>query len=62
MEVNDYISKKEDKLLTFVKNKIDLCKKTGKEIILPYFNAYERKKIHAYVCDLADSSIYTKSM
>lgn len=62
LEVNDYISKKDDKLFNFVSKKIDLLKRTWKEIILPYFNAYERKKIHSYVSELNDTSIFTKSV
>ena len=62
LEVNDYISKKDDRLFNFISKKIDLLKKTWKEIILPFFNSYERKKIHSYVSELNDSSIYTKSV
>lgn len=62
LEVNDYISKKDDRLFNFISKKIDLLKKSWKEIILPFFNSYERKKIHSYVSELNDSSIYTKSV
>lgn len=62
LEVNDYISKKDDKLFNFISKKIDLLKRNWKEIILPYFNAYERKKIHSYVSELNDTSIFTKSV
>lgn len=61
LEVNDYLSKKEDKLFNFISKKIELAK-TGKEIILPFFNSYERKKIHWYVSELKDDTIFTKSI
>lgn len=62
LEVNDYLSKKDDKLYNFIAKKISILKSTWKEIILPYFNAYERKKIHSYVSELNDDTIYTKSI
>lgn len=43
LEVNDYINKKDDRLFNFISKKIDLLKKSWKEIILPFFNSYERK-------------------
>lgn len=61
LEVNDYLSKKEDKLFDFIRKKIDIAK-TWKEVILPFFNSYERKKIHSYVADLKDDTIFTKSV
>ena len=60
IEVNDYLKSKEDKLINYIKNKIDYVKETNKEFRLPFFSAYERKKIHSYVSDLK-SDIYTKS-
>lgn len=61
VEINDYLSKKEDKLYHFIMKKIEIVK-TGKEVILPFFNSYERKKIHSYVCELNDEEIFTKSV
>ncbi len=61
IEVNDYISKKEDKLYNFVMKKIDFLK-DWQDIILPFFNSYERKKIHSYVCWLENDNIFTKSI
>lgn len=61
LEVNDYLSKKEDKLFDFIKKKIEIVK-TGREVILPFFNSYERKKIHGYVSELKDDTIFTKSI
>ncbi len=60
IEVNDYLKSKEDKLINYIKNKIDYVKETNKDFRLPFFSAYERKKIHSYVSDLK-SDIYTKS-
>lgn len=45
----------------FVKNKIEFVEKTGKDIVLPFFSAYERKKIHSFVAELWNNKIYTKS-
>jgi len=61
LEVNDYLSKKEDKLFDFIQKKIEIVK-TGREVILPFFNSYERKKIHGYVSELNDDTIFTKSI
>lgn len=61
VEVNDYLSKKEDKLYSFVMKKIEIAK-SWKDVILPFFNSYERKKIHSYVCELNNSEIFTKSV
>jgi len=61
LEVNDYISKKEDKLYDFIRKKIEIVK-SWKEVILPFFNSYERKKIHSYVARLKDETIFTKSI
>lgn len=60
IEVNDYLKSKEDKLINYIKNKINYVKETNKDFKLPFFSAYERKKIHSYVSDL-NSDIYTKS-
>jgi predicted RNA-binding protein Jag len=49
IEINDYMESKDNRLFEFVKSKIDFVEKSGKEVILPFFSAYERKKIHSYV-------------
>lgn len=61
LEVNDYLEKKDAKLLAFIQSKIDLVQKTGKEIILPFLTAYERKKVHSYVSEHS-KNIYTQSV
>jgi len=60
IEINDYLKSKEDKLINFIKSKIDFVEKTWKDLKLPFLSAYERKKVHSYVSDLK-SDIYTKS-
>ena len=49
VEVNDYLEKKDEKLLGFIQSKIDFIKSSGKEVVLPFLTAYERKKVHSYV-------------
>lgn len=62
LEINDYIHNKDQKLFQLISKKIDLLKKSNNSSLkLPFFNAYERKKIHTYVMDLKDGTIYTKS-
>lgn len=60
IEINDYLKSKEDKLINFIKSKIEFVEKTGKDLKLPFLSAYERKKVHSFVSDLK-SDIYTKS-
>lgn len=61
IEVNDYMESKDKRLFDFVKSKIDFCEKSWKEVILPFFSAYERKKIHSYVQELKNDKIIVKS-
>ena len=62
IEINDYLQAKEEKLLVYVKSKIDLVEKTWKDFRLPFLSSYDRKKVHAYVAELNNTKIYTKSM
>jgi predicted RNA-binding protein Jag len=62
LEVNDYIKTKDDRLLEFIKKEISYLERTWKDIQLPYFSSYERKKIHSIVHKMKDDSIYTKSI
>jgi predicted RNA-binding protein Jag len=59
--VNDYLEKKEEKLERFIQSKIDYVKESGKEIILPFFTAYERKKVHSYVSEKW-GNVFTQSI
>ncbi len=61
LEINDYIKTKDDRLFDFIKKEIEYVKKTWKEIRLPYYSSYERKKIHWFVHSIKDDSINTKS-
>lgn len=61
LEVNDYMEQKEQKLFHYIASKIEYVEKSGKEITLPFFTAYERKKVHSYVSENS-SNIYTKSV
>jgi len=60
-EVNDYLEKKDEKLFSFIQSKIDLVNQTGKDMILPFFTAYERKKVHWYVGEKW-KNIFTQSV
>lgn len=62
MEVNDYMESKDEKLFSFINSKISIVEKTSKDIQLPFYSAYERKKIHSFVADYWNANIYTKSI
>ncbi|EKD66058.1 MAG: hypothetical protein ACD_49C00067G0044 [uncultured bacterium (gcode 4)] len=51
LEVNDYLKSKDDKLYKYIDSRIDYITKNNKEITLPNFTSYERKKIHSYIWD-----------
>lgn len=61
IEVNDYLQKKDERLYHFISEKIEFVKHSGKEVILPFFTAYERKKVHAYVSEHG-GIVYTQSI
>lgn len=61
VEVNDYLEKKDEKLLNFIASKIDYVKSSWKEITLPFFTAYERKKVHSFVAEKG-WNVYTQSI
>lgn len=62
MEINDYIKSRDDRLLDFIKSKISYVKSSKKDFRLPFYSAYDRKKIHWFISDLKDPMIYTKSI
>ncbi len=62
LEINDYLIKKDEKLFDFVRRKAEIVQRTGQEITLPFFNAYERKKIHSFILTLNDESLSSKSI
>lgn len=49
LEVNDYLKSKDEKLYRYVDWRIDFVIRTQKEVTLPNFSSYERKKIHNYI-------------
>jgi len=55
------MEKKDEKLYGYIESKIQIVEKTGQEFRLPFFTAYERKKVHSYVSDKG-GKVYTKSM
>lgn len=61
VEINDYLEQKEKKLQNFIQNKINYVKESGKEVILPFFTAYERKQVHSYVSENG-GNVYTQSI
>jgi len=62
IEINDYINSRDEKLFFMIKEKIILLKKWVNDIKISNLNPYERKKAHAFVSDLQDTKIYTKSI
>lgn len=62
LEVNDYLKSKDDRLKEFIISKIKIVEKTWKDLKMPFFSAYERKKIHDIVASYWNSSIFTQSI
>lgn len=61
LEINDYLQEKDARLYRFIENKIDILLKSWKEVILPQFSSYERKKVHSYVSE-KNGKVYTQSI
>ena len=51
VEINDYLKSKDEKLYRYVDGRIDYVVKSQKEVVLPNFSSYERKKIHNYISE-----------
>ncbi len=62
LEVNDYVETKDERLFSFIKSKIEQLRRTKEDICLPFYTAYERKKIHGFVSEQNFDNIYTKSI
>lgn len=62
IEVNDYIKSKDDRLKNLIIWKIKIVEKTWQDLMLPFYSAYDRKKIHSIVSDYKNDKIYTKSI
>lgn len=61
LEINDYKKNRDDRLQDFIISKIKQVESSWEKIILPYYSAYDRKKIHWYVQAYNNESIITKS-
>ena len=61
IEINNYLEEKDKKLFEFIDEKIAQCHELWKDIKLPFFSAYERKKIHNYISEKNLKNIHTKS-
>lgn len=62
LEINDYRQSKDEHLKQFILSKVALVEKQGRDIKLPFYNAYQRKKIHGFVSEYANQDIFTKSI
>lgn len=62
LEVNDYIESKDERFKKLILEKISYVEKSWNDLKLPYYNAYERKKIHSIVAEYNNDKIYTKSI
>ncbi len=62
LEVNDYVESKDERLKKLILEKISYVEKSWNDLRLPYYNAYERKKIHSIVSEYDNKKIYTKSI
>ena len=61
IEVNDYLESKDKKLFKFIQSRVNKVRETWKEIILPFYTSYERKKIHSFISELKQKNVFTKS-
>lgn len=61
LEINDYMKSKDERLKELIISKIQYVEKTWNELKLPFYSAYERKKIHWVVSEYKNEKIYTKS-
>jgi len=62
LKVNDYSKTKEERLFQFIYSKVQQAQQSKRNIELPFFTPYERKKIQEYVQALAIKGISTQSM
>lgn len=60
-DVNDYGSQKQDKFEKFIQSKIAYVKSSGNDVKMPFLTSYERKKVHNFISENSDESIFTKS-
>lgn len=62
LEINDYSKTKDDRLSDFINKEISYLEKNWKDIKLPFYSSYERKKIHSLVHKMKSDTIFTKSI
>ena len=62
LEINDYIKTKDERLKNFITSKIRYVEKSSQDLKLPFYSAYDRKKIHSYVSEHNNEKIFTKSI
>lgn len=61
LEINDYKGTRDDRLFSFIQSKIIEVQNTWIECKLPFYSAYERKKIHNFISEIQDKNISTQS-
>ncbi len=61
-EVNDYGKQKQEKFFNFIESKIKYVTESWKDLKLPFLTAYERKKVHSFIAEKDDDSVFTKSI
>jgi predicted RNA-binding protein Jag len=42
---------KDNKLFNYINSKINIVEKSSKDVQLPFYSSYERKKIHSFVAE-----------
>lgn len=62
LEVNDYLKSKDERLKDFIISKVKYVERTWEDLKMPFYSAYDRKKIHAIVADYWNEDIFTKSI
>ena len=60
LEINDYLKSKDERLYSFIDEKVKILLENGWEYMLPQYSPYERKKIHSYIAYI-NKWINTKS-
>lgn len=61
-DVNDYAQLQQKKFFAFIESKIQYVESSWNDLKLPYMEAYDRKKIHAYISEKYSGNIFTKSI
>jgi predicted RNA-binding protein Jag len=56
------LKSKDDKLKNYIISKVKIVENSWKDLKLPFFSSYDRKKIHSIVSEYNNPKIYTKSI